>query len=191
MVTAVRQLTLSIGTLVIIYAGLIILLHKTLTAPITKKNLLPRHVIVPLAVYLTTLLTSIYYLIPHRLKMILPIDSTLVRNTLADMLAQSVGLSINFLCITAILCIAIDTLLYLYNNKRIPLFITYGISAGLTIFAYNTFYITLSRQKAEIAEHTNLVFKLFVGLELFLFLIIVILNAAIITNYMRSKNNKI
>lgn len=191
MITAVRQLTLSIGTLVAIYVVLITLLHKTLTAPITKENFLIRHILVPIVVYGTTLLTSIYYVIPHRLKAILPIESSLVRNALADMLAQSIGLSINLLCITALLCIGIDKLLYLYNNKRIPYFLTIIISLSLSLVAYNTFYITLSRQKAEIMEHTNLIFKLFLGLEIFLSLIILLIATLIATNYMKGKSNKI
>lgn len=191
MITAVRQLTLSIGTLVIAYAVLIALLHKTLTTPITKENFVIRHILIPLLIYGSSLFVSIYYLIPHRLKAILPIESSLVRNALADILSQSVGLSINFLCITAILCIGIDNLLYLYNRKRIPYFLTIIITLSLSIIAYNTFYVTLSRQKTEIMMHTNLIFKLFLGLEIFLSLIILLIATLIVSNYIKQKVNKI
>lgn len=191
MITTVRQLTLSIGTLVAIYVVLIAFLHKTLTASITKENFLIRHIIAPCILYGATLFTSIYYVIPHRLKAILPIESSLVRNALADMLSQSIGLSINLLCITALLFIGIDKLLYLYKGTRIPILVTYIISFSLGCVAYNTFYITLSRQKSEILEHTNLIFKLFLGLEVVLSMIIILITFLIVTNYIKTRSKKI
>ncbi len=189
--TAVRQLTLSIGTLAIVYVALITLLHKSLTHPITKQNFWLRHILIPIAVYGVTIVSATYYFIPEKLKSILPIDSSLVRNTLADMLSRSIGLSINLLCITAILFICIDKLLYLYNNTRIPILISYLITISFSVVAYNTFFTTLSRQKDEIVEHTELLFKMFLGLEIFLSIVIALIVLLIIANYIKSKTNKI
>lgn len=189
--TAVRQLTLSIGTLAILYIALITLLHKSLTHKITKENFWLRHILIPIAVYGATIFASTYYFIPEKLKSILPIDSSLVRNTLADMLSRSIGLSINLLCITAILFICIDKLLYLYNNTRIPTPISYLTTISLALIAYNTFFTTLSRQKDEIIEHTEFLFKTFLAIEVFLSIVIALIGALIAVNYMRDKNNKI
>jgi hypothetical protein len=191
MITAVRQLTLSITTLGLIYAILLIVLHKTLRSPITKKSLFIRHILIPITLYTTAFYTAQYYTTSEQLKKLLPIDSGLVRSGLADLLSRAVGLSICLLSIVALSVIAIDLLMFLYAKKRIPALITYIITLSLSSIAYYTVYITLSGTKTGVANHANLMLTAFLWLEGSLGVIILMICTLIIASYIQSRMKKI
>jgi hypothetical protein len=191
MITAVRQLTLSITTLALIYGIILFVLHKTLRSPITNKNLFLRHILIPIALYTTTFFTAQYYTTSGQLKKLLPIESGLVRSALADLLSRAVGLSISLLSIVALTVIAIDVLMFLYAKRRIPVPITYAITLSLSFIAYYTFYITLSGTKANVANHANLMLTSFLWLEGSLGVIILMICTLIIVSYIQSNMKRI
>lgn len=190
MITAVRQLTLSVGILALIYIILVLILHRTLRNNITRYNFIPFHIIFPLASYSTVFFIAYNYTTSSQLKKLLPIESGLIRSTLADMLSQGVGLSIIWLAIVSITIIIFDNLLYLYSKRRIPTIIIYIITLSLSISSYYSFHITLSATKTEILNHAKLMMTYFMWLEGALIVIVLMLCSLIASYYIQKIINK-